>query len=67
MFNLQEKTFFSDIQQMWPLVIREEMRKQNLVRMDRDSVPTCKVFVRSIVVLFLGLYHMYQRYGAAAV
>ena len=30
-----------------------------LVQMDRVPVPTCKAFVRNIVVLFLALFHMY--------
>ena len=30
-------------------VIREEMSERHLVGTDRDPVPTCKVFVRSVV------------------
>ena len=44
---------------MAPLVIQEEMSEQYLVGMDQDPVPTCKAFVRSVVVLFLALYHVY--------
>ena len=36
---------------MAPLVIREEMSERHHVGMDRDPVPTCKMFVRSVVVL----------------
>ena len=28
--------------------------------MDRYSAPTCKVFVRNIIVLFLALYHAFK-------
>ena len=38
---------------MAPLVILEEMTKRHLVETDRDPVPSCKAFVRSVVVLFL--------------
>ena len=53
MCNMQEETFFSDIQQMTLQVIREEMRERHLVGTDRDSVPTCKSFVRSVVLCCL--------------
>ena len=56
MRNLWEEAFFSDIQQRPLLVIWEEMRERHLVGTDGDPVPTCKVFVRSVVVLFLTLY-----------
>ena len=59
MCNLQEETFLSDIQQMTPLFIREEMSEEHRVEMDQDPVPMCKEFVRSVVVLFLALYCVY--------
>ena len=31
----------------------------HLVGMDQDPVPTCKAFLRSVVVLFLALYGVY--------
>ena len=47
------------IQQMTPLIIWEEMSERHQVGMDQNPVPTYKVFVRSDVVLFLALYHVY--------
>ena len=58
MCNFEEETFFSDVQQMAPLVIREEMSERYLVGTDRDPVPSCKAFVMSVVVLFLALYRV---------
>ena len=57
---LQEETFFSDLQQMTLQVIREEMSVRHLVGTDRDLVPTCKAFGRSVDVLFLALYSVYS-------
>ena len=57
MCNLWEETF-SQTQQMALLVIQEEMTKRHLVGKDQGPVPTCKAFVRS-VVLCLALYRVY--------
>ena len=51
---------------MAPLVIREEMSERHLVGKDREPVPTCKAFVRSVVLLFLDLYRVYYVYGTIA-
>ena len=59
MCNLQEETFFSDIQQMAPLVFREKMSERHLMGTDRYPIPTCKAFVKSVVVLFLPLYRVH--------
>ena len=57
--QLEGGNFFSDIQQMAPLVIREEMRERHLVGIYRDPIPTCKSFVGSVVVLFLAFFRVY--------
>ena len=31
-----------------------------MLGMDRDPVPTCKMFARSVVVLFLSLYRVFK-------
>ena len=49
MCNLWEETF-SQTQQMALLVIQEEMTKRHLVGKDQGPVPTCKAFVRSVVL-----------------
>ena len=45
---------------MAPLVIRGEISERHLVGTDRDRVPTCKVFVRNVVMLFLYLYRVFK-------
>ena len=54
----RRKPFYSDIQQTAVWVIWEEMSEQH-VGIDQDPVPTCKAFVKSVVGLFLALYHVY--------
>ena len=41
------------------------MSERHLVGTDQDPVPMCNAFVKSIVVLFLALYRVYQVYGTA--
>ena len=39
--------------------MQEEMSERNLVGTDRVPVPTCKAFVRNVVLLFLALNRVY--------
>ena len=57
MCNLYEE-IFSQTYTRWHYVIWEEMSEWHLVGMDRHLVPMCKMFVRSVVVLLLVLYHV---------
>ena len=54
MCNLQEESFFSDIN---GIVGHSGGNKQHLVGTDQDPVLKCKTFVRN-VVLFLALYRV---------
>ena len=45
------KPFFSGIQQIALLVIREEIKERHLVGTDRDPVLKCKAFVKSVIAL----------------
>ena len=56
MCNLQEESFFSDVN---GIVGHSGGNKQHLVGTDREPVPTCNAFVRSLVVLFLAVYRVY--------
>ena len=58
MCNLEDETFFSGIEQI--ITIGHSGRNErHLVGTERDPVPKWKAFVRSVVVLFLALYHVY--------
>ena len=41
------------------VIDNSEGNELHLLETDRDPVPTCIGFVRSVIALFLALYHVY--------